>query len=210
MNTKFYAPGNIENTLKQGDTPIIQASFRYPILEDQYATLNSCLYQNAASLLHLYKLFLEKEASAQASVTSKHLPFRIFGRFTSTNENTVFSYFQDVEVFAGALRPITHRFAHNYTLNDQKTIFLASLFPKHIDLAAHIANKITQSAKYEWVFGKYTALKEHFSPERFYITAEGLAVFYPLHSLAVPAMGIPVFIIPFCDKSGPFPITQKA
>ena len=40
-------------------------------------------------------------------------------------------------------------------------------------------------------------LRRSFDPERFYLTPEGIAVFFPLYAIAPYAEGIPVFLIPY-------------
>ncbi len=47
-------------------------------------------------------------------------------------------------------------------------------------------------------------LRRRFNARNFYLTAEGLAVFYPMYAIGPAAEGIPVFILPYADE-GPFP-----
>ena len=207
MNIQGYKEGYLKENIEKNNTILIKVNFAYPILtpEADFSDINACMRQNATALVALLMPALQSEAKAAAKMMPDILPFSINGKMTSTyHYNGVFSYFTDVEVFAGGLRPITHRYAHSFKTGCGSPIFLSSLFPPELDLSAHIAQKITESAKYEWVFGKYKLLKERFSSENFYFTPEGLAVFYQVHTLAPPAMGIPVFTIPFSERDGPF------
>lgn len=40
-------------------------------------------------------------------------------------------------------------------------------------------------------------LRKYFNPMNFYLTAEGLAFFYPMYAIAPAAEGIPTFLVPF-------------
>ena len=45
-------------------------------------------------------------------------------------------------------------------------------------------------------------VRRFFSPQRFYLTGDSLAVFFPMLSLAPAADGIPVFLLPRPDAAG--------
>ena len=45
-------------------------------------------------------------------------------------------------------------------------------------------------------------LRQYFNPQNFYLTGEGLAVFYPMYAIAPAMEGIPVFTIPY-GRGGP-------
>ena len=47
-------------------------------------------------------------------------------------------------------------------------------------------------------------LRQYFNPQNFYLTGEGLAVFYPMYAIAPAMEGIPVFTIPY-GRGGPAP-----
>ena len=40
-------------------------------------------------------------------------------------------------------------------------------------------------------------LRRHFNPQSFYLTAEGLVVFYPMYAIAPAMEGIPTFLVPW-------------
>lgn len=48
-------------------------------------------------------------------------------------------------------------------------------------------------------------LRRRFNPENFYLTADGLAFFYPMYALAPGACGIPVFTVPLGPEGTPPP-----
>lgn len=43
-------------------------------------------------------------------------------------------------------------------------------------------------------------LRRRFNPENFYLTADGLAFFYPMYALAPASAGIPVFTVPYAGE----------
>ena len=207
MTSLPYTQGEIKEQITENGTSLVQIHMTYPSFsqESNIPHLNTCIRKNASSLAKLYGFSLKTEAKQLMDFAPTSLPFTLTGKFTLLQNNEIISYYQDVEVFAGGLRPITQRFAHNFISHAQKPIFLSQLFPEGTNLPLHIPEKIIEHASYEWVFGKYKSLVEYFSPERFYLGPQGLSVFYPLHTLAVPAMGIPVFTLPYCKTHGPFP-----
>lgn len=45
-------------------------------------------------------------------------------------------------------------------------------------------------------------LRKHFNSQNYYLTADGLAFFYPMYAIAPAVEGIPVFTVPY-DRGGP-------
>lgn len=45
--------------------------------------------------------------------------------------------------------------------------------------------------------GVHRLLRRQFNPENFYLTAEGLAFFYPMYAIAPAAEGVPTFLMPW-------------
>ena len=46
-------------------------------------------------------------------------------------------------------------------------------------------------------------LRRRFNPQNYYLTPEGLTVFYPMYAIAPPAEGIPTFLLPYGGADGP-------
>lgn len=86
----------------------------------------------------------------------------------------------------GVIIPLEALFAHGY---DYKTVIL-----RYIEGAAR-RRQITGMANY--FEGLNENLKRYFDEKNFYLTEEGLAIFYPLYTISPYSDGIQVFIIPY-------------
>ena len=52
-------------------------------------------------------------------------------------------------------------------------------------------------------------LRRRFNPRDFYLTAEGLAFFFPMYSIAPAAEGIPTFLLPYGDSTSAFTLHSE-
>ena len=82
---------------------------------------------------------------------------------------------------------------------------LAEMSGLYAESAAAIRQRIAelrQSAREQDSEEESRALRRRFNPENFYLTGDGLAVFYPMYALAPASAGIPVFTVPY-EAEGP-------
>ena len=89
-------------------------------------------------------------------------------------------------------------------------VSLSSFFPVRRtwkkDLLARAEEEIQRQEKAgvaRYHDGWHRELRRRFNPRRFYLTADGIAWFYPMYALAPAAEGIPVFVLPWSQIQHP-------
>ena len=71
-------------------------------------------------------------------------------------------------------------------------------------LLAHAAEEIRRRERAgagRWLEDWRRELRRRFNPQSFYLTAEGLAYFWPMYAIAPASEGVPVFLLPY-DGAG--------
>lgn len=114
----------------------------------------------------------------------------------------------DVTERRGAARPLTVRAAETWSRRSGTPLPLSRFLPsphwrrlavEEVQRQALDRLQEGESLFYEDVEARAAA---HFDPRRYYLTEEGLLVFYPMWSLGSPAEGIPVFFLPDAKING--------
>lgn len=113
------------------------------------------------------------------------------------------SLYLDVTERRGAARPLTVRAADTWDRTTGTPLPLFHFLPPSRHWRRLAVEEVQRQAMDRLQEGEslfYEDVEEraaaHFSPRRFYLTEEGLLVFYPMWSLGSPAEGIPVFFLP--------------
>ncbi len=154
--------------------------------------------------------WLQQAKQMYEDALSMHFPFRpfeIFGTVTPTlhNHNYISAY-SDLYQYTGGAHGNTVRSSVTYHVPDGSRVQLADLFlpgyPYKKMILAEIYKQIQGELQKEP--GKYfedapQSIVEAFREQNFFLTPEGLAVYYPLYELAPYVVGIPVFVIPYRD-----------
>ena len=88
-------------------------------------------------------------------------------------------------------------------------VALSALFPRRSGWRRRLLEAVEAEAAQRMAAGvsQYhegvrRRLRQYFNPQNFYLTGEGLAVFYPMYAIAPAMEGIPVFTIPY-GRGGP-------
>ena len=145
-----------------------------------------------------------KEAAAAAREASRPFtPWSADLDFTPTlRENGLLSLYQDAVERTDGSRPVTFRRSDTWELPSGTPRSLASFLPpphrKRRVLEAVAAQIEGRVASGESLFYEdwRRRLAAAFDPERFYLTGEGAALYFPLCTVAPYAEGIPTFSIP--------------
>lgn len=100
-------------------------------------------------------------------------------------------------------RPLTVRCADTWDLKTGTPKVLADVLPRDTHWRKHVVGEIRRQVGERLKGGESLFFEDaeeraaiHFSARRFYLTPEGVALFYPMWSLGSPAEGIPVFLLP--------------
>lgn len=117
-------------------------------------------------------------------------------------DGALLSLYQDAVEDTGDRRPTTVRRGDTWAMPSGTPRSLASFFPAKGRWKRRVLDEIAAQAERRAASGEslfYQDWRERlegaFHPERFYLTETGIAVFYPLYTIAPFAEGIPVFSI---------------
>ena len=158
-----------------------------------------------------YLLPLAAEEYRAALAASQPLP-RLHAELSyqvTYNEGGLWSlYTQSREQGPGGQTALLRR-GDTWDLASGYPVALPALFPRRsgwkrrlleaveAEAARRAAAGVSQSHE-----GLRRRLRQYFNPQNFYLTGEGLAVFYPMYAIAPAMEGIPVFTIPY-GRGGP-------
>lgn len=133
-------------------------------------------------------------------------PFRPWAaelNYTVTlEEGDILSLYLEITERVGAARPLTVRCADTWDLTTGTPLFLGAFLPRPLrgkkrllaELKAQAARRLEggESLFFQDVEERVAA---YFSPRRFYLTQDGIALFFPMLSLGSAAEGVPVFYL---------------
>lgn len=125
------------------------------------------------------------------------------------NENGLWSLYTQSRERGADGRPLLTRRGDTWDLTAGYPVPLAAFFPRRSGwrkklltaVEAEIRRREAAGAAH-WNEDWRRALRRRFNPENFYLTGDGLAVFYPMYALAPASAGIPVFTVPY-EAEGP-------
>jgi|AGTN01.1.fsa_nt_gi Protein of unknown function (DUF3298). len=137
-------------------------------------------------------------------------PFNPFGTgldYTATyNEKGILSMYRDYYEYLGGAHPTTTRSSDTYDLKTGRVLPLQSFFPRGCDYVEKLIKEIRAQAEKNFAenpgiyFDNYPELiLKYFNSESFYISPNGLTIYYQQYDLGPYAVGILEFTISF-DK----------
>lgn len=158
-----------------------------------------------------YLLPLAAEEYQAALAASQPLP-RLRAELTyqvTYNEGGLWSlYTQSREQGPGGQVSLLRR-GDTWDLASGYPVALSALFPRRsgwrrrlLEAVEAEAAQRTAAGVSQYHEGVRRRLRQYFNPQNFYLTGEGLAVFYPMYAIAPAMEGIPVFTIPY-GRGGP-------
>lgn len=104
----------------------------------------------------------------------------------------------------GSCQRLKLRRGDTWDLSTGYPVPLSDFFPDHaswkrqlLKLAADEIQQQEQAGLSMYHENWRKLLRRHFNPQNYYLTDEGLAIFFPMYAIAPPAEGIPVFLMPY-------------
>jgi len=204
----------LEQTMYYKDNVIMHYSIKYPcFISETYQLLANklnALYRTKAvmyersNIMNLYQMaMVEYEYSV-----ANNFPIRQFEavvNYTVTyNQNCYLSLFFDQYEYAGGAHGLTIRYSDTWNLPKSKKVELADMFQnrnRYRDFVIWSIDKqieqdiSTESGMY---FENYTQLvKDNFKANNFYLTKEGVTVYFQQYDIAPYASGILTYVIPY-------------
>lgn len=210
LHTELFAA---EREWTVDDIPVLTASVTVPRpvpAEDRVSRRIHRYYQlQCRSYLRYCERWLFPQAEAayrEALETSAPLPcLRAELMYQVTyNQGGLWSlYTQSRETSVSGPSLLTRR-GDTWDLNVGYPVELSAFFPprsgwkKHLlSLAAEEIQRQERAGISRYCEGWRRALRRRFNAQNYYLTAEGLAFFFPMYAVAPAAEGIPTFILPY-------------
>jgi hypothetical protein len=173
----------------------------------------SRFYSEAASVYYSYGTgdFYKKAVDEYINDRKNHVPFRTYTAMMTfevlVNLNDFISIFVDIYEFTGGAHGNTGRRADTWSLKTGRHMQLADLFSgawQNVIFSSILSQINEQLSKgMNIYFDDYQKnVFKYFDEKNFYLTPEGVAVYYPLYTIAPYSSGIVTFIIPYSEFDG--------
>lgn len=152
----------------------------------------------------LYRAAVEQYKYAQEN----NFPFNAYELmqvYTETyNRDPLVSLYSDVYEYTGGAHGMTTRHGQTWDLEKGCMLRMADLFRPGYNFRRVMLTEIIRQADINqkpdapiYFDGYRQLLVRYFNPANFYLTPRGVAVFYPLYSVAPYSSGIQVFVVPY-------------
>lgn len=173
--------------------------------------INSRIRTQTSDFAHYVSTTLYRQAIQEyKDFQTNQFPFRPYDavlQYTVTwNRDNLLSTYRDQYEFTGGAHGNTLRASDTMSLKTGARLSLASFFPRGTDYRLLILRKIIKQAEKNYqsdpdiYFENYRDLiVQYFNPESFYLTPEGLAIYYQQYEIAPYSTGIVVFPIPYAE-----------
>lgn len=210
----------MKRTLTYNGTPILTYSISYPKFfcaenKTPLKRINNFFFKKANEFANYCETDLFKEAVSDYKESEKNsYPFHEhqadLNYKVTYNETFVLSLYLDRYVFMGGAHGTTKRVAYTFDLKKQDKMNLSEFFMSGTYYTGYILEEINKQIASQLIqnpgiyFEDYETLtKEYFDSKNFYLTPEGMAIFYQQYDIAPYSTGLPTFLLPY-KTSGPF------
>ena len=202
----------IEKELYYKNTVVLKYTIKYPSItwaRNRFVQrkFNSYNYERAMELAQYAEMDLFKEAKELFDYnSSKGYPVMVFEVYytyeVTYQNNSVVSLYTDEYMFLGGAHGNTKRESQNWNMQNGRFIELKDLYPNDsyyiINILKNINSQIAKqiSSGQNQYFDNYCQLVlENFNLDSFYITKEGVVIFFNQYEIAPYSSGIPTFLI---------------
>jgi len=213
MKCDFIKTRTIKDSLLYNKVQMVEVTINYPYIAQGYSgnpmRFNAYYRQKAQRNYRYAATRLYQAAVRQYSLSkSQGFPFHSF-ELVETFEPTycrkpMISLFYDIYEFTGGAHGNTVRKVNTWDMERGIIVPLGALFERDYDYKSVILKYISSEARRRQAAGMANYfdnldenIKKYFDPNNYYLTEEGLAIFYPLYTIAPYSDGIQVFIIPY-------------
>lgn len=213
MKCDFIRTRTIKDRLYHNKVLMVNVKIDYPNLASDYSGNSmrfNMHYRQKAQKNYRYastKLYQAAIKQYNASI-SQGFPFNGF-ELVEVFEPTyckkpLISLFYDIYEFTGGAHGNTVRYGNTWDMRRGTLLMLDSLFVKDYNYKPVMLKYIGAEARRRQITGMAhyfdnleENLNKYFDPKNYYLTDEGLAIFYPLYTIAPYSEGIQSFIIPY-------------
>ncbi|MCX7772019.1 MAG: DUF3298 and DUF4163 domain-containing protein [Clostridia bacterium] len=213
MKCEFIKKQTIKDKLYHNKVLMVDVKIDYPSITQGYEgdpmRFNMHYRQKAQKNYRYASTKLYQAAVKQYTIAKPQgVPFNNF-EFVEAFEPTYcrkpfISLYYDLYEFTGGAHGNTIRKGNTWDMRRGVMLPLEAFFDKDYDYQAVMLRYIESEARRRQITGMATYfdglhenLKKYFDAQNYYLTEEGLAIFYPLYTIAPYVDGIQVFIIPY-------------
>lgn len=140
-------------------------------------------------------------------------PYEVFVEYTVTyNQNCTLSLYFDRYEYTGGAHGMTYRKSDTWDLRKGRRMDLMDFFPGKKDFIKYVQLKINSQIEADlkenkgMFFEDYTTLvKENFHSNNFYLTDQGVVIYFQLYEIAPYVSGIQIFTLPFSEGNAAAP-----
>jgi hypothetical protein len=205
-----------QRTLVKDDEIVLELSISYPWVHlprnrAAQGRINSCIRAQVEGFYRYASTELYMQAvCAKESAEQNGYPFHAFEAVLNYsiafNQDCHLSLYRDQYTYTGGAHGATVRASDTWSLITGALLPLGSFFRRyrfHKELLIELILKQAEEDMREnpgIYFNNYPALiRQHFDEQQYYLTPEGLAVYYQQYDIAPYASGIVVFVIPYAS-----------
>lgn len=193
---------------------VMKYTIKYPqFISAYFYTVSDKLNSYYRTRAHMYEKSNVMNLYQMATVEHEYsmandFPFRQFEAYIAYvvpyNQNCAVSLYFDQYEYAGGAHGLTTRTSDTWNMQKSKKIQLSDLFPHKSNVGEYVTSYITEhivkSAEGEksQYFEDYEKLvKDNFKAGSFYLTKEGVVIYFQQYDIAPYAVGLPEFLIPY-------------
>jgi hypothetical protein len=179
-------------------------------LNSLYRT-KAVMYERS-NIMNLYQMaIVEYEYSV-----ANNFPIRQFeayvNYFVTYNQSCIISLYFDQYEYAGGAHGLTVRYSDTWNMQKSKRIELSELFPHRNNYKEYIIQTINKQIESEVANGNFPyfenyaqLVNENFKVNNFYLTKDGVVIYFQQYDIAPYATGLPTFVIPYGPGSAVLP-----
>ena len=214
MKTATVVKQMIQEALAYQGVTMVAVNIAYPNIDGDFPRrcvrrVNGNYDREAQKQLKYAKDTMYKDAVADYKFAmEKGYPFNTYELMqvyeTTCNALPVFSLYYDVYQYTGGAHGITDRTGNTWDLYRCKMLEMKDLFTHGYDYTVPIFRYMEAEAlrrqaagEAQYFDGLSENLHKYFDEKNFYLSCQGLEVFYPLYSIAPYYVGIQVFTVPY-------------
>lgn len=214
MNTEIFEVSKIilEKDMNYDGQRVLHYKIEYPRFwnpqrQEELDMINEWYRAEAEELRKKYETELYREAVEQYQYsTANQFPFHMFeaiAAYKITNlENDMLSLYYDQYTYSGGAHGSTVRSSQSWNTEDGGRIGLYQFTDEPVRFFTEIIQDIRGQIEHQletgegMYFDDYPLLiVENFNPRSFYLTPEGIVIYYQQYEIAPYASGIPEFLI---------------
>jgi hypothetical protein len=159
------------------------------------------------NITKLFQMSIEDYKNSIANGYPVHL-YEVVSEYTVTlNQDCVISLFFDKYEYTGGAHGMTIRTSDSWSLEKRKRMTLSDLFPEEFDYKKYITMEIIRQITNEIkegnnvYFEDYAKLvNENLNINNFYLTPEGVVIYFQQYDIAPYSSGIRTFTIPYSEN----------